>query len=189
MKNALQDQLLKAGLATEEQFKKASAKPRRPPPKNKNKKPKKTTNKKPHNHNSDLKRAYDARKKLEAAEKHKKEQLAAQRKANRRKIRLLVSNNTLNKPDAEISYRFIIGQNIKNVYVTEEQQKQLLSGKLAITFFDGRRCIIPRSIADEIMQLDPKKAIVIQPSDIETPRDENNEHEYSSFKVPEDLQW
>jgi uncharacterized protein YaiL (DUF2058 family) len=189
MKNALQDQLLKAGLVTEEQFKKASAKPRRPPPKSKSKKSKKPTNKKNHSHNSDLKRAYDARKKLEVAEKHKKEQLAAQRKANRRKIRALISNNTLNKPDAEISYRFIIGQNIKNVYVTEEQQKQLLSGKLAITFFDGKRCIIPRNVADKIMQLDPKKAIIVQPSDVETTHDESREHEYSTFKVPEDLQW
>jgi uncharacterized protein YaiL (DUF2058 family) len=185
VKNALQEQLLKAGLATEDQLKKATAKPRRPP-KNKTKHSKKPARKKPSNSSDDLKRAYDARKKLEVDEKRNKEKLAAQRKANRKKIRVLITNNTLNKPDAEISYRFIVGQNIKNVHVTAEQQKQLLAAELAITFFDGKRCIIPRKIADEIAQLDPKKAVVIH-----SPQNEvkDGKDEYSTFEVPDDLQW
>ncbi len=185
MKNALQDQLLKAGLATEDQLKKATTKPRRPP-KHKPKAHKKPTRKKPNQGNDDLRRAYDARKKQEVDEKRNKEKLAAQRKANRKKVRVLITENTLNKPDAEISYRFIVGQNIKNVHVTTEQQKQLLNGKLAITFFDGKRCIIPRKIADEISQLDPKKAVVIHSPESEV---KDGKDEYSTFEVPDDLQW
>ena len=185
MKNALQDQLLKAGLATEDQLKKAVAKPHRPP-KNKAKHAKKPARKKPNKGSDDLRRAYDARKKLELDEKRNKERLAAQRKANRKKIRLLITSNTLNKPDAEISYRFIVGQNIKNVHVTTEQQKKLLAAELAITFFDGKRCIIPRKVANEIAQLDPKKAVVIH-----SPENKVNDEkdDYATFEVPDDLQW
>lgn len=187
MKNALQEQLLKAGLATEDQVRKAVKKPRRPPvnrpAKPKNRKPEK---KRSDNHGSDLKRAYDARKNLENQEKQQKEKLAAQRKANRKKIRVLIADNTLNKPDAEISYRFIVGSSIKNVHVTAEQQKQLLAGELAITFLDAKRCILPRAIADEIKSLDPKKAIVIH-----SPADQpDSDHDrYSEFEVPDDLHW
>jgi uncharacterized protein YaiL (DUF2058 family) len=187
MKNALQEQLLKAGLATEEQLKKARKKPRRPPAGKTTKYAKsKPAKKRPEQKSSDLKKAYDARVKQEVDEKRQREKLAAQRKANRKKIRTLITSNTLNKASAETSYRFKIGQNIKNVYVTSEQQKQLLAGELAITFFDGKRCIISRKIANEILQLDPKKAIVIR-SQEDKQVDENSE--YANFEVPDDLQW
>ncbi len=185
MKNALQDQLLKAGLATEDQLKRAPTKPHRST-KNKAKRARKPVRKKPDQGHIDLKHAYDARKKQEANERRNKEKLAAQRKANRKKIRALIINNTLNQADAEISYQFIVGQNIKNVYVTAEQQKQLLSRELAITFFEGKRCVIPRKIADEILQLDPKKAVVIHSPQTET---KEGGDEYSKFEVPDDLQW
>jgi len=185
VKNALQDQLLKAGLATEDQLKKATRKTRRPP-KNITQKPKKPAPKKANKGSDDLKRAYEARKKMELNEKLNREKLAAQRKANRKKIRALITDNTLNKPDSEISYRFVVGKNIKNVYVTAEQQEQLLSAELAITFSDGKRCIIPRKIADEIIQLDPKKAVVIHSPHREV---SDRDDEYASFEVPDDLQW
>ncbi|RUM93689.1 MAG: DUF2058 domain-containing protein, partial [Thiothrix sp.] len=65
-------------------------------------------------------------------------------------------------------------------------QKKLLAAELAITFFDGKRCIIPRKVANEIAQLDPKKAVVIH-----SPENKVNDEkdDYATFEVPDDLQW
>lgn len=187
MRNALQEQLLKAGLATEEQLEKAQQARQRPRPKAR-KKPKSRPRPKPAARQGtapDLKAAWDARQKAEQEEAAEKARLKARRKANRKKIRKLIANNTLNIEEAEIGYQFIIGSNIKKVYVTGAQRQQLLAGELAITFLDGKRCVITRTVADEVLQLDPGKVMVIQAREENKAEDE----EYAGFEVPDDLTW
>ncbi len=188
MKNALQEQLLKAGLATEDQL--AKPKPaRRKPRQQKGRKgggkpgrPQQTG--KARRDDSDLARAWAARQKAEREEAERKKQLKAQRKANRAKIRQLTLDNCLNSDEAEIPFQFMVGSNIKNIYVTEQQRKQLLSGELRITFQDGKRCLIPAAVASQIHELDPEK-LIIDPSKVE----EQIDDEYADFKVPDDLIW
>ncbi len=180
MKNALQEQLLKAGLATEKQINKANAA---------KKKSKKQAPRKPKNQRnqakSDLAAAYAARKKAEAAEHAEKQRLAALKKANKATIDALIRDNTLNKDKAEIPYQFLVGTTIKKVYVTEAQKTQLLNGELGIVFRKGQRCIIPKAIVDKILELDPQKVVFIN-----KPEDKpDTPDEYAEFEVPDDLDW
>lgn len=62
--------------------------------------------------------------------------------------------------DAEIRYNFVVGTNIKYLYVTEQQQEALGKGELAITFLGGRRCLIPHDIVDDLRKIDPNKLII-----------------------------
>jgi uncharacterized protein YaiL (DUF2058 family) len=189
MKNALQEQLLKAGLATEDQLAKAKRGQRRPPG-NKGRKggrpkrPRDAANSKPRHDDSDLARAWAARQQAEREEAARKKQLKAQRKANRAKIRQLLLDNCLNSDTADIPFQFMVGTNIKNIYVTEEQRKQLLAGALRITFQDGRRCLIPADVATRIHELDPEK-LIINPAEVE----ETIDDDYADFQVPDDLIW
>ncbi len=190
MKNALQEQLLKAGLATEEQLTRATS-PKRKPPRKQGKGAGGSANRqrqkgarKPGNQSSDLARAYAARQQAEREEAARKKRLKAQRKANRAKIRQLTLDNCLNVDDAELPFQFMVGTNIKNIYVTPDQRKQLLEGQLRITFQDGRRCLISTDIAAKIHELDPEK-LIINPTEVEETIDEA----YAEFKVPDDLNW
>ncbi|MGV6859938.1 MAG: DUF2058 domain-containing protein [bacterium] len=180
MKNALQEQLLKAGLATEKQINKANAA---------KKKGKKQAPRKPKNQRkqeqSDLAAAYSARKKAEAAEHAEKQRLAALKKANKATIDALIRDNTLNKDKAELPYQFLVGTTIKKVYVTEEQKAKLLNGEIGIVFRKGQRCIIPKTIVDKILQLDPQKVVFIN-EPLETSAEEGD---YAGFDVPDDLDW
>lgn len=191
MKNALQEQLLKAGLATEEQLarsKKPKAK-RRPdkkaPVQNKPLRNKRrgVANKRSQEE-SDLAKAWAARRKAEREEAAEKKRLKQMRKANRAKVRQLVLNNCQNAEGAEIPFQFLVGSNIKNVYVTPEQRERLVAGELMITFQDGRRCIISATTARQVLELDPEK-LIINPAEVE----EHVDDEYADYQVPDDLSW
>ncbi len=166
--SSLSDQLLKAGLVTEEQIKKAAEKPKRKPqPKQKKeiakKAPKKQTEQ------SDLAKFYGERKQLENKEKQesalKKQEAAKLKKEMNDKTNKLISDNLLNDDTAEIRFNFVVGTSIKYLFVTEKQQNDLMDGKLAITFLASKRSLIPIEIARNIQEINPKKIVII-PSEL-----------------------
>ncbi len=176
--SSLSDQLLKAGLVTEEQVKKAVEKPRRnakPQKRSRKKQSPKQANKKEHAKKTltDLEKFYQERAKVEQKEKQQairaKKEAARIKKETQKQINSLISENLLNDAAADIRYNFVIGTTIKYLFVTEQQQQGLIDGKLAITFLRGKRSLIPVEIAKRINKLDPKKIVII-PAEISTPK-------------------
>lgn len=196
MNNALRDQLLKAGLVTEQQVKKADEKrtaPKRKGKKNAGKPARKQGSKAPakkSNPEMDLASAYAARnqqerREREAAERAKRE-AAARKKAIKNEIRDLVRRHQVNKPEADTPYNFLVGDKIKRVYVTPEQNSALARGELAIVFQDGKRCLIPAESAARIHELDPERIIIRNTP--EAP-DTGKDDPYAGYEVPDDLMW
>lgn len=176
MANSLRDQLLQAGLITAEQHEKAnqpkpktSVKPQNKPsgkPQNKAAKPSNNKAKRPvHKEKNDLAEFYEARAQTERVEREQEEkrqrEIAARRKQTREQIANLITENLQNVDDADIRYNFVVGDNIKYLYVTEQQQQALADGTLAVTFQAGKRCLIPTETAQQILALDPDKIVVI----------------------------
>ncbi len=181
MKNALQEQLLKAGLATEAQISKANRPKKRP-----QRKPRRSPKAAPKpaldaSGEIDLKAAFEARRAEERREAARKKAEAAQRKKNREKVNRLIQENRLDNRDGDVEYQFMVGSTIKKIWVTAEQRQALLDGKLGVTFLGGQRCLIPVETAQQILELDPKKAISLVDPDAEPEEDE--------FAVPDDLIW
>ncbi len=180
--SSLSDQLLKAGLVTEDQIKKAAEKPKKRYAGNKNHpktKQQSTSNRqstakqkpksKPKKETSDLEKFYKERAILERNEKReairKKKEAEKLKKETNDKINKLISDNLKNEETADIRYNFIVGTTIKYVFVTEEQQQALSDGDLAITFLGGKKSLIPIDIAKEITALNPNKIMIIAPKD------------------------
>lgn len=163
--SSMSEQLLKAGLVTEEQVKKVAEKPKNKPNKRPASKLKKQVKNKGKREQSDLEKFYSLRSSEENKEKQealrKKREAAQRKKEMNKKIGALVSKNILNINDAEIRYNFVVGTTIKYVFVTEEQQEKLARGQLAITFHGGQRCIIPSDIGTEILGINPNKIVVV----------------------------
>ena len=172
IKNALQEQLLKAGLADEKQLQSAHKK-------NKSKKTGKPKQR------DDLAAAYRARSRVEKQEQQEKARQAALKNANQKKIQQLIKSNTLNDENADFDYQFTAGTTIKKIYVTAEQKKGLTDGRLGITFLKGRRCLIPADVANEIRQLDPEKIVVLNTAGNYVITDV----QFTDFVVPYDLVW
>jgi len=157
--SSLSEQLLKAGLVTKEQIKKAHAKP----------KPKKTrsptrTKQQSSSEQSDLAQFYNERHKLEKQEQQaalkRKQEAARLKKERNQKTNKLIADNLLNDDSAEIRYNFVVGSTIKYLFVTEQQQQDLAAGKLAITFMGSKRSLIPVEIAEKIREINPDKIII-----------------------------
>lgn len=185
MKNALQEQLLKAGLATEDQMRKPARQKSKPPAKNR----KKPARKKPaaaavskDDSNIDLRAAYAERRRDEQRAEEEARAQAALRKANKLKVNKLIESSAQDTTGGTISYQFLVGKNIKKLWVTEQQRDDLVSGELGITFLGGKRCVITKAAADEINVLDPKKIIVIH-------KPEDGQEGETEFAVPDDLMW
>ena len=166
--SSLSDQLLKAGLVTEEQVEKATKNSQRSHKQKKavaSKKP--SANKKPQvkKELTDLEKFYQERAKTERKEKQDairaKKEAARIKKETNKKINSLISQNLLNDEAADIRYNFVIGTTIKYLFVTEQQQQGLMEGKLAITFLGGKRSLIPVEIAQQILKLNPNKIVNI----------------------------
>lgn len=160
--SSLSDQLLKAGIVTEEQVKKAAEKPKYKQKFKAKKQPvkKSRVKKEP----SDLAQFYGERKQLENKEKQelarKKKEAARVKKENNKKINDLISKHLLNDESAEIRYNFVVGTSIKYLFVTEKQQQELADGALAITFLGVKRSLIPIEIAKEILKINPNKIVI-----------------------------
>ncbi len=177
--SSLSDQLLKAGLVTEEQVKKAAEKPKRhhsnkPNKSNRNNvkrpnKPKSSIENKIKKEESDLAQFYKERASLERSEKQevarKKQEAARIKKETNDKINKLLTDNLLNDEAAEIRYNFVVGTTIKYLFVNEDQQQKLADGELAISFLGGKRALIPVSIAKQITEINPNKIVIIADSD------------------------
>lgn len=176
--SSLSDQLLKAGLVTEDQVKKAAEKPKRPKPHNKshhktNKNHSKDSNNNSQKRNkltakketSDLAQFYNQRATVERTEKQeaakKKQEAARLKKETNDKINKLLTDNMVNDETAEIRYNFVVGTTIKYLFVNEEQQQKLADGELAISFLGGKRALIPLDIAKQIKQINHNKIVII----------------------------
>ncbi len=184
MSSSFTEQLLKAGLITEdkieqaEQEKKAQKQKRQQNYKQRNNNTgTKQSETKAHNHpqknkkiktqknTDDLAQFYQARKKVEnkeriqAEEKQKEE--SRLRKERREKIKALTIKHRIKTTDADIRYNFLIDNKVKYTFVTAEQQDQLIKGELAITFYANSFTLLPREIGEAIRTIDPAKLLFI----------------------------
>ncbi len=172
--SSLSDQLLKAGLVTEEQVKKAEEKPKVKKKFDGNKNNLKKKNKpksyqKPKREASDLEKFYKQRSTLEINEKQealrKKKEADKIKKETNDRINKLITVNLKNDETADIRYNFVVGTTIKYLFVTAKQQQELACGSLAITFLGGKRSLIPIDTAKEITALNPNKIVIIASED------------------------
>lgn len=169
--SSLSDQLLKAGLVTEEQVKKATEKPKKSKKRtphtrsNNQSKNKSSTTRKKAKESSDLAQFYKQRASVERKEKQeaerKKQEEARIKKETNAKIKKLLTDNKVNDDSADIRYNFVVGTTIKYLFVTEKQQQQLADGALAISFLGGNRVLIPAEIGQQIQQLNPNKIVIV----------------------------
>lgn len=183
MNNALRDQLLKAGLVTEEQVKQLEQRPPRGRHKPGGKRP--SGKRAPGGKSGgtdDLARAYAARARQEQREQAERERAEREARERRRavkaEIQALLERHQLNQPEAEIPYRFVVGEKVKQVYVTPEQQAGLAAGELSIVLLDGKRHIVPAAVGGQVLELDPQRVVIRH----EPGPDEEED-------VPADLHW
>lgn len=177
MGNALQDQLLKAGLIDKSKAHQSKKKQQR------------------QQRAGDTSAADEVRRKAELARTEKaardrqlnqQRQVEAQQKAIAAQIRQLIEMNQLTDSTGEVVYNFTDGATIKRLHVSETIHKRLSCGQLAIVRHDGGYGLVPLAVAAKIAERD--QGVVV---DLGEPTSEvvDGDDPYAEFQVPDDLMW
>ena len=180
MGNPFQDQLLKAGLVTKQQVKKAQ--------KDSNKNKKEQRAKKEHIVDEiKIKAQQAAKEKAELdRELNKRKEEQAKQKAISAEIDQLITTNCIKRSDeCEIVYNFEHRKKINRIYINDEMKQKIIAGTLGIARIEGRYELIPKIIAEKIKQRNEKRVVLFE--DKEQIVDENDP--YAEFQVPDDLMW
>ncbi|QQP94412.1 DUF2058 domain-containing protein [Lysobacter enzymogenes] len=182
MRNPLQEQLLKAGLAKKSQATQAV----------------REQNKQRQSKNPQAPSAEQAEAERARAEKVERDRaLEAARKAQahahevRAQVHQIVEQNKV-KRKGEIAYRFNDGEAIKTLYVDTALRTQLASGALAIVRHGEDYELIPRAAVEKVRERDAT-AVVLDHGGAQkaAPAEALSEDDayYAQFKVPDDLIW
>ena len=180
MGNALQEQLLNAGLVDKNQANRAKN--------SKHKKMKQQRNTK--------QGVVDEAKQL--AEKAMQEKAQKDRELNRKKedkarekaiiaqIIQLINVNKVKKANGDdLAYNFEDNKNVKRVFVTQEVHDNIANGRLTIVKLKGQYEIVPTPVADKIKQRDESYIILKNEAQEMTEEDEF----YADYEIPDDLMW
>lgn len=109
----------------------------------------------------------------------------AEAKAVAAQIRQLIEMNRQPRGNGELSYSFTDGSKVKNLYVTESQQKQLSNGRLAIAKLDDQYELVPASVAEKIRQRGAEYIILCN----EVQETADADDPYADYQIPDDLMW
>jgi len=106
------------------------------------------------------------------------------RKLQKAQIKALIEESQIEKHAGETVYRYVLGNRIRELHVSEQIHQQLIDETLSVTRLNGKTCIVPSAVVQAIRDINPNWAIM-KPSSNESSDIEG----YEDFKVPDDLQW
>lgn len=180
MANSLQEQLLKAGLVDSKTAKNVK--------KEKNKQARQTrrTGDDAQDAEQWAKEAREEKRQKDLA-LNKKANEEAQRKAIAAQIVQLVSSNQIRFGDGDVGYQFADQGKVKKLYVTAKIQEQLANGVLAIARSGSGYALIPKLVAEKIMERGEGTVVLLNQLAADAPAVE--EDPYADYQIPDDLMW
>ncbi|ADN74295.1 Protein of unknown function DUF2058 [Ferrimonas balearica DSM 9799] len=173
---SLQDQLMKAGLVSKHDAKKA----------NKDKHRARKAGKSVVNEA----KAEAAQKRAEQAERDR--QLNAERKAEAEKkalqaqIRQLITVNAQPRDKGDLAYNFSDQGSITKIYVTPALQQGLINGQLAIAKLGQEYFLIAAAVAEKVAQRDASAIVLLNDKASDQPDEDDP---YADYQIPDDLMW
>lgn len=179
MGNSLQDQLLKAGLASKKQVQKNAT----------DKKKRRKQGKQADHDEISLAKAYAVKAKQEkqAHDKALNEKLELERKRREanKTVQDLVKKHALNAENADIARFFQFGNKIRKLYLTKAQQKDLNANQSGIVHFKGRFYLLALEHFLKAQTVKPESvAFFYDPNEAQAHSDGGDYPE-----VPDDLMW
>ncbi len=181
MSLSLREQLLKAGLVSEQQVQRAEREQNQKQfaaPRSKKKPPGPTPQQIAAQKAAAAKAAHDA-------ELNARKQAKLERRAKYAEIRQLVAAHQIPRVETEDFYNFQSGTEIHRIAVTPELRAQLVAGALAIVRAEGRFAFVPAAIGEQVGARVEKALLHLnRPGD--PPADDDP---YKDYVVPDDLVW
>lgn len=188
MSNSLSDQLLKSGLVSEQEAKKARNETK--PKKKKSAKPKKKQRGAEESEAAQFARQVDEAKKARDRDLNKQREAERQREADEKAAReMLVANEIERGNDATLTYNFTFDNRIKKLNVTREQRDGLAAGRLAIGRTRGQFRLVERKTAERIQAMAPFLIVWLDDGGSDSSATASEDDPYADYPVPDDMMW
>ncbi|NNP74471.1 hypothetical protein A7P54_00085 [Acinetobacter sp. Ac_3412] len=178
VKNALQAQLLKAGLVD-------------------NKKAKKLTKQAQHgqrtgqNDDAALKAEIDRAKQEKLAKDqalNQEKQAVLEEKALKASIIQMIKHHKVKEIEGDVTYQFIDEGKIKKVYLSQQVYNALVSGSLVIAKDQDSYAYLPKALAEKIDQK-MQGFILINNNTEKNDQTTDEKDPYAAYVIPDDLMW
>lgn len=99
----------------------------------------------------------------------------------------MIGQHKIKDTDGDISYQFIDESKIKKIYINQQVYNALVSGSLVIAKDQSSYAILPKALADRINEKVMGYIIVSNADNHEAVTDE--EDPYAAYVIPDDLMW
>jgi hypothetical protein len=177
-KNALQAQLLKAGLVDAKKTKKI------------NQQQQHAKNTGQDQTDAEIRQALVLAQQAKLAKDqalNQQRQAELEQKMSQANIKQMLTQHQLKDTQGDVSYQFIDQQKIKKIYVTTALYEQIVAGRVWIARLESSYVLLPRPLGERIEQRAPDVIVVnnslnqAQISDADDP--------YAAYVIPDDLMW
>ncbi|MGH8596074.1 MAG: DUF2058 family protein [Gammaproteobacteria bacterium] len=109
----------------------------------------------------------------------------AQRRAAERELVQLIKNGRIPHNDGDEVYNFVDGRKIGRIYVTAATQAGIINGEYAVVRLRTRYAVVMAATAALITQRAPDLVVAKQTAE----GTEQADRDYRDFPVPDDLRW
>jgi hypothetical protein len=183
MANALQEQLLKAGLASKQKGRDVKTQQRR------------DKKSKVDDGSAALKLEIADKKRIQAAkDKALNEERFAQA-AEKGQVKGLINEFTrfaIKLPtNTELKFNFTLDNKILSVYITDDIQRDLLNGTLGIVRYEDKSYLVPHKLAERVNLLVPQWCGYLWEAGLKDSQDQVSgaDDPYADYAIPDDLMW
>lgn len=90
------------------------------------------------------------------------------------------------EPDSDTPFHFVRGDRLKRLYVSADQRRRLAAGELAIVGFRGRHHLVPRRAGERVLELRPEVFVFIETAEAGADATVDG---YEGYEVPDSLVW
>ena len=118
-------------------------------------------------------------------ELNRRQQEKAQRRALRAQVEQLVEQARLPRLQSDTYYSFVDGGKVCRLAVDAQRRSDICEGKLAIVRYKGFHEVVPAEAAQRIRERD-ENALIVRDEDKKAAPEEDP---YKDFVVPDDLTW
>lgn len=177
VKNALQAQLLKAGLVD-------------------NKKAKKLSKQAVHEQRTGQSDEAELKAKIEKDQQEKlakdqalslEKKLALEEKTLRASVIQMISHHKIKDTDGDVTYQFIDDSKIKKVYINQQIYNALVSGSLVVAKDHDRYAFLPKALAERINE--KLTGFILVNNSENTAEVTDEEDPYAAYVIPDNLMW
>ncbi len=98
----------------------------------------------------------------------------------------MLKQHRLKETEGEIAYQFVDNGKIKKIYITQKLYDQVVAGHVAIGRLEDSYALLPRPLADRINE---KMTGFIVVANTKNEKQMDEDDPYAAYVIPDDLMW